>query len=261
MDNVPISNNRNDDAFRKENKMSEEQQKNSSLWMVTFSDLVMLLLTFFVLLLSMSSMDRKKLESLSTHFKEATGLLEFSGYKEISNLKSFLKEYKKSDSLIMVNHSQLLEMVAPSDALDEKLEELMGDTGEAISIEDDERGIVLSFHENIIFDPGQTTIKKEIIPILDNLAKTIDGCSNDIHIMGHTDNVPIRSRLYPSNWELSSYRGLSVLNYFLKEKKLSPSRFSVGGYGSSRPLRPNDTPKNRAFNRRVEIIFRHEQEV
>jgi chemotaxis protein MotB len=69
--------------------------------------------------------------------------------------------------------------------------------------------------------------------------------------------MPVHSELYESQWELSAYRGLSVLEYFLKEKGLSPSRFSVGGYGPSRPLYPNDTPKDRALNRRVEIIFKH----
>jgi len=75
--------------------------------------------------------------------------------------------------------------------------------------------------------------------------------------MGHTDNIPIKSKLYKSNWELSAYRGLSVFDYFLKEKELSPSRFYVGGCGSFRPIYPNDTPKNRSLNRRVEIVFKH----
>jgi chemotaxis protein MotB len=78
--------------------------------------------------------------------------------------------------------------------------------------------------------------------------------------MGHTDNIPIKSKIYKSNWELSAYRGLSVLDYFLKEKGLSPSRFYVGGYGAFRPIYPNDTAKRRALNRRVEIIFKHIKE-
>jgi len=74
--------------------------------------------------------------------------------------------------------------------------------------------------------------------------------------MGHTDNVPISSPKYASNWELSVYRGLYVLAYFIDEKKIPPERFSVGGYGDSRPFNPNTTARNRASNRRVEIIFR-----
>jgi chemotaxis protein MotB len=75
--------------------------------------------------------------------------------------------------------------------------------------------------------------------------------------MGHTDDVPIKNARYDSNWELSAARGLSVLDFFIKDKNLPPSRFTVGGYGPSRPLISNNTPKNRAINRRVEIIFKH----
>ena len=93
--------------------------------------------------------------------------------------------------------------------------------------------------------------------MLDQIAVAIDDTTNDICIAGHTDNLPIHSERYPSNWELSAYRGLTVLNYFLEENGLPPSRFSVGGYGASRPLKPNSSKENSAINRRVEIIFKH----
>ena len=237
--------------------MSKEEKVDPNAWMVTFADLVMLLLTFFVLLLTMSSMDKKKLEEIFTHFKEATGVLEFSGTKEISDLATFITEYYDSSSLLVVDQNYFL----PSIDLSANLKQLRKDVNQKIDISDDDRGIVLSFHEDIIFDPGEAIIKKEIFPILDAVADAIDACHNDILIMGHTDDIPINNKLYQSNWELSSYRGLSVLWYFIKEKGLSPSRFSVGGYGPSRPLYPNHTPENRALNRRVEIIFRHLQEV
>jgi chemotaxis protein MotB len=237
--------------------MGEEQEVNTSMWMMTFSDLVMLLLTFFVLLLTMSSMDKKKLDDLFTQFNEATGVLEFSGYHEIKDIAKFINEYSSSDSLVMIDHNELLKMVLPSVELKSNLEEMMEDPIEAVQIKDDERGIVLSLHEDILFDQGKATLKKEIYPMLDRIAVAIDDTSNDIYIAGHTDNLPIHSELYPSNWELSAYRGLDVLSYFLTKKGLPPSRFSVGGYGASRPLKPNSSKENRAINRRVEIIFKH----
>ncbi len=205
----------------------------------------------------MSSMDAKKLEDIVSHFREATGVLGFSDKKEeVSDLASFIRKYNDNTDLLVIDQNKLIHSME----LGENLKELLKDQNrKIIDLTDDERGIVLSFHKDILFDSGKATIKKEIFPILDTVAGAIDECPNDILIMGHTDDISIKSNLYKSNWELSSYRGLSVLEYFIKEKRISPSRFSVGGYGSSRPLYPNNTPENRALNRRIEIIFKHLQ--
>jgi chemotaxis protein MotB len=141
------------------------------------------------------------------------------------------------------------------------IKKTLNDMNDQITLSEDERGVALTFHGNILFDTGETVLRKEAYPVLDVIAEAVNACPNDILIMGQTDDTPIRSQIYPSNWELSAYRGLSVLDYFLKEKGLLPSRFSVGGYGSSRPLYPNTTAENRALNRRVEIIFKHLKEL
>ena len=237
---------------KRKKHMMEGQKPNPNAWMVTFSDLIMLLLTFFVMLLAMSSTDTRRLKEIILHLRESAGVLAFSGSRGVSDLASFIKKYKDKRSLFMIDHFLLKDMFRPSIESEKKKE-----LNELIDITDDARGIVLSFQENILFDPEEAIIKKEAFPVLDSIAAAIDSCPYDILIMGHTDNIPIKSKLYESNWELSSYRGLSVLEYFLKKKELSPSRFSVGGYGPSRPLYPNDTPKDRALNRRVEIIFKH----
>jgi len=225
-------------------------------WMVTFSDLVMLLLTFFVMLLTMSSMDTKMLKDIRSSLNAAAGLLEYSGFRGVSSLGKFIQEYQASSDLFVIDYDHFKDLI-PSTGLDNIMPEKIKDLNEIMDIIDDERGIVLSFQENIMFDPGEAKIKKGFFHILDSIFTAIDSCPNDILIMGHTDNIPSHSKLYESNWELSSYRALSVLEYFLKEKGLQPSRFSVGGYGPARPLYPNDTSKNRALNRRVEIIIKH----
>jgi chemotaxis protein MotB len=225
-------------------------------WMVTFADLIMLLLTFFVLLLTMSSMDAKKLRRLITHFKESTGVLEFASSGNVSDFSSFISQYNNSDSMLVVDRKHLLSKIKIS----LEIKDILKDIYKKIELSDDERGVVLSFNENILFDPGKAKIKKEIYPVLDSVADAIYECPNDILIIGHTDNTPIKNNLYKSNWELSTYRGLAVLDYFLKEKELSPSRFYVGGCGSFRPIFPNNTPKNRSRNRRVEIVFKHIEE-
>ena len=237
--------------------MGEEEKLDPNAWMVTFADLVMLLLTFFVLLLTMSSMDTKKLRNLMTHFRASTGVLELSGAGKVYNLGSFINKYNDTDSLLVVDQKHFLTKIKFVSNIKNKLKDLSSN----ITLSDDERGVALTFHGNILFDPGKTTLRKEAYPVLDLVTKAIEECSNEILIMGHSDNTPIKGEMYRSNWELSAYRGISVLEYFLKEKGLSASRFSVGGSGSSRPLYPNTTPKNRSLNRRVEIIFKHIREI
>jgi chemotaxis protein MotB len=237
--------------------VSEEEKIDPNSWMVTFADLVMLLLTFFVLLLTMSSMDQKKLKDLMTHFRASTGVLEFSGASQVYSFGGFISKYNNTDSLLVVDQKHFLTKIK----LVSNIKDMLTDITNDITLTDDSRGIALSFHGNILFDPGKITLKKEAYPILDVIADAIEECPNDILIMGHSDNVPVKNKKYRSNWELSTYRGMSVLNYFLKEKKLSPSRFSVGGSGASSPLYPNTSHQNRSLNRRVEIVFKHLKEV
>lgn len=237
--------------------MSEEEKIDPNSWMVTFADLVMLLLTFFVLLLTMSSMDTKKLRDLMTHFKESTGVLEFSAAGRVYNLGGFINKYNDTDSLLVVDQKHFLTKLK----LVSNVKNMLKDLNNDITLADDERGVAVSFHGNILFDPGKTTLRKEAYPVLDIIADAIRGCPNDILIMGHSDNTPIKNEIYGSNWELSAYRGISVLDYFLTQKKLSSSRFSVGGSGSSRPLHPNTNQENRSLNRRVEIVFKHLKEI
>jgi chemotaxis protein MotB len=192
-----------------------------------------------------------------THFKASTGVLELSGAGKVYNLGGFINKYNDTESLLVVDQKHFLTKIKLVSNIKNRLKDLSSD----ITLTDDERGIALTFHGNILFDTGKTTLRKEAISVLDVVADAIEECPNDILIMGHSDNTPIYSEVYGSNWELSAYRGISVLNYFLEKKRLSPHRFSVGGSGSSRPLYPNTTQKNRSLNRRVEIIFKHIREI
>ncbi len=233
----------------------DEDKQDTTLWMVTFSDLVMLLLTFFVLLLTMSSMDAKRLKEFFSHFQGSTGVLEFSGSRGVTDLAHFIKKYHDTDGLVVIDQGLLQNMLKmePGEISSDVLENL----NKFIDIKDDERGIVITFQDKILFDPGEAILKPEIYPVLDKIADAIKQSPNKILIIGHTDNVPLRSGIYSSNWELSVYRALAVLDYFIKEKGITPSRFEVGGFGPYLPLYPNNTPERRAKNRRVEIIFRH----
>ncbi len=248
------------DMSRKQRNSGEEKAANTGAWMVTFSDLIMLLLTFFVLLLTMSSLDQKALKELISHLKYSTGVLEFSGLGEIGSLINLIERYNTSESKIVISHSKLVELCGLDLVEVANLESRFKDIEDLINITDDERGIGFAFHESIFFKPGTTRIDEASLSILDTIADAITNSSNNILIMGHTDSTPVKRGRFASNWELSVHRGLAVLNYFLKTDKLDPQRFSVGGYGHSRPLPATDIQNNRSANRRVEIIFRHLEE-
>ena len=240
---------------------SPEESGDRNAWMVTFSDLVMLLLTFFVLLLTMSSLDQKAVKELISHLRDSTGVLEFSGLSEIDDLASFVRSFDPGSTNIMVDYDDLESASVP---VFEDLRKAIGrkdEAGEQIEISHDVRGVSLSFHENVFFKSGKTAIGAESYPLLDIIAAAITDSPNDILIMGHTDKTPVGKGRFNSNLELSVYRGMAVLDYFLNKKKLDADRFSVGGYGSWRPLKPNNSRIGDPANRRVEIIFKSTREI
>jgi len=231
-------------------------------WLTTFADLVMLLLTFFVLLLTMSSMDTKKLRDSFSQFHGAPGVLELGTNQRITTLAGFVKNYyASSEHMMVVDQDLMRKMLLPtwdrdtqqSDTAKENLMRL----DELVSISDDNLGITVSFHGEMFFNPGRAEIKSQMLPFLDTVAEAIEMSANGIVILGHTDNVPTQGGASGSNRTLSLKRAIAVLDYFVQIKKLSPARFAVGGYGASHPLVPNNTPENRKKNRRVDIIFKY----
>jgi chemotaxis protein MotB len=122
-----------------------------------------------------------------------------------------------------------------------------------VEVNMDEERIKIVMQNPILFDVGKAELKPSALRVLDEVATLIKYTTHDVVVEGHTDNVPISTPQYPSNWELSAARAFSVINYFIKEKNIAPTRLSACGYGEYRPVAPNDTPENRALNRRIEI--------
>jgi len=240
----------------RERQNAADEGGDSNAWMVTFSDLVMLLLTFFVLLLTMSSLSKEGLKELTSHLRNSVGVLEYSGFSEINSLASFVKSIETRGPDIMLGYKELSDKSLP---VLEAVRKVIGDEADArdlFEISHDERGVSLSFHQNIFFKPGMATISRESYPLLDIIATAITDSPNDIIIMGHTDKTPVKKGRYRSNLELSAYRGMTVLDYFIGQKNMDADRFAVGGYGSWRPYKPNNSRIGNPTNRRVEIIFK-----
>jgi len=238
----------------KKNRSTEEEGGGVPAWMVTFSDLATLLLTFFVLLLSMSSMDDKTLKSLFTNFTSACGILNFKTLGEIYKPKEILIEgiYSRlSDTLVIKRADD------PVDTPSESKETFLQELGGKLIIQDTNNGFKMVFGHQLLFTSGNAELKEEMKPILDKIANFINVSFYQIYLDGHTDNVPIRGGKYSSNEDLSLARSLNIMHYLVEEGDVSPDLIAVAGYGDSLPVAPNDTPTGRANNRRAEMIFKN----
>mgnify|MGYP000938784621 CR=1 FL=1 len=234
-------------------------------WMTTYSDMVTLLLTFFVLLYSFSAIDLHRFQEVMSAIQYSflgrtgilSGTLEEVGAEEGERLDVADYAGPEADQNLSIQEQELLEMMAQLEETYEEVRQFLKQAGleKEIALRLEERGIVMELPEKILFDSGRAEIKNEFLPTLDLLAELIAGLRNQIIIEGHTDNIPIRTFLYPSNWELSVARAVSVARCLVERHHLEPGRFLVTGYGEYHPLGSNDTPEGRARNRRVTVVI------
>lgn len=243
-------------ARKREQKEEVTIDKNA--WMVTFSDLVTLLLTFFVMLISMSSLDQQRVESSFGFFLEKAGVLSGSMAerewkepfkKKVSPLEDLLRSEGVSERLLRA----LIRLE------EENLAELELEPGSGIKLTAEPRGRVITLSAALLFKRDSAEIAEEAKPLLDELARALSQMEGEsILVEGHTDNFPPVSRRYRSSWELSTARAVNVLRYLVNEGGLSPRRMAAIGYGGERPLVSDDSPTNRALNRRVEVVLYRE---
>ncbi len=240
-------------------KRDAGEKLDTQAWMVTFSDLSTLLLTFFVLLLSMSSMNELKMKSMFHNFTASCGILAFKEYGEIAHpresLISGLAETLKDALIVRKDDDQEKTVEIPS----ENPEALFKGASGSLVFQEIEGGFKLVFGQELLFDSGRAEIKDGARPILMKIARFMRRSSYQIYIDGHTDNVPIHSERYASNRALSLARAYNVMNYFVSEEKLPPESIALGGYGDSRPVASNNSMIGRAKNRRVEMIFKNQK--
>ncbi|NLL21176.1 MAG: OmpA family protein [Firmicutes bacterium] len=250
--------------FKRECRMGSDSSQGSPAWMTTYSDMVTLLLAFFIFLYSFSSVDLQRFQEVMSAIQHSflgrTGIL--MGSTEAGNEtgeRLDISDYASRDFNLNLSEQDLalLEMMERLEKTYEKVRVFLQNAGldEEIMLHLEERGIVMELPEKILFDTGRAELKEEVLDTLDLLAELISGLNNQVIVEGHTDNVPIRTFLYPSNWELSVARSVSVARYFVEVHHLSPKRFIATGYGEYHPLDTNDTPEGRARNRRVTIVL------
>ena len=248
----------------KKKKSHDEEHENLERWLVSYADFITLLFAFFVTMYSISRVDEKKMGSVVESLQRALGST------------AAWQEGKRQDTGVFENSSRpidvaILEVKSERGQGKDDFEKLAAEikkniqegrkngNGEGdlpqVKFIIDKRGLVLRFSERFFFDSGEASIRPEVIPVLDGIAKTLEKIPNHIRIEGHTDSVPIHTPRFPSNWELSTARATSIVHYALTHYRFEPTRLSAAGYGEFRPIASNKTPEGRSQNRRVDIVI------
>lgn len=261
-------------------RKKEEPQKPSKAWMDTFADLMNLLLCFFVLLFSMSTVDAQKFEAIAASFSQTfsifnggqisigKGMLLGNGVSQLNELE----EYMDSMGKLAENEEEAEEIdemqqkleeakLAESEKLAERIEEAIEESQmeEQIQLDFTSQYVQLTLKGAILFDSGSASLKKDAMPIIERVALILERyAESEIEIEGHTDNVPIHTSRFANNNELSSARALSMFNYLVENTTLEPAKIKHSGRGEYLPIADNSTPEGRAKNRRIEIKIYNE---
>ena len=226
-------------------KRHTQNNNNGYGWMITYSDLMSLLLTFFVLLFSMSSISADKFDNVASSFQSV-----LSGSYKDSILDG-------QDGIL-----ELSEVVTRNEQMYDKVTQYVINEGlgSNISVSMNTKGVFVELKEAILFEPGSASLKPEGNVVLQQLEGLINEFDNELVIEGYTDNIPMSSSRYPTNWELSTARAVSVVRHLAEVQNIDPKRLSAVGYGEYRPIVPNDSAENRASNRRVNILIIFDEE-
>ena len=217
-------------------------------WMATFSDLCTLLMTFFVLLLSFSTMDVIKFKQMAGSVDKAFGYTR----KEKGSFEA--KATTPVTIQLSESENKMLDNIEVGDQIKKSAKEAGLDKDVEIEVNSD--GVMMRLKGKVAFPPGKAMLSKKIIPLIAKVAKILrEHPAYMLKVLGHTDNIPIKSSKYDSNWELSSARAVRVIRELVEKYHINPDRLTAIGYGDTRPLVPNNTPENRAKNRRVEFVF------
>ena len=265
----------------------EEQEDDSPgipAWVMTFADLMSLLMCFFVLLLSFSEIDAQKFKQIAGELSAAFGVQrevpaleipmgtspifdKFSpGKPEPTPVDSVrqqtteqdpkletLREELEADVQKQVQDTTKEQIDTSMDALRDVLENELAQG--RMQLENDRKRIIIRVEEKGSFPSGSAEMTPEFQDMLDRIATVLAELPGEITIEGHTDNIPINTSRFQSNWDLSAARASSVANALLYNETIKPERMRVQGYAETRPRASNEWPETRALNRRVEIIL------
>jgi chemotaxis protein MotB len=267
---------------RKHRHEEHEEHVNHEAWVIPYADMLTLLMGLFLIMWSIGQVDLVKLKQVSTGFADEFGLASSAGKggggtgvldgqdsirKGADPTAAKQDQVEKTEAITIDKARDLLaadqQQQAVAQAQTEQLQQVeqainSGATAAGVStsvrFRSEDRGLVVSIvTEGVLFDPGSSVLRAEGRVILDGIAATLLTVPNQLAIEGHTDDQPISTGQYPSNWELSTARATTVLRYLKDQHRIPADRLSAAGYADQRAVATNDTPEGRGENRRVDI--------
>jgi len=236
---------------------------NHERWLISYADFITLLFAFFVVMFASSRLDRKKIAIVAASFDSYLrgGNTASRGPRRAlpEPVQKDLQEKAAGYASEQKNPAAAAKALTMAELRPskEKLEvELFQEVSAGkLELSLQPRGLVLSLKESAFFAPGQDAVSPQARPILSKVSEALRQIPGQIRLEGHTDNTPIRSARFPSNWQLSTARSVSVLKLLTGEFQLPLERFAVAGYGEHNPLESNDSNRGRAKNRRVDLVI------
>ena len=227
--------------MRKKKEHHEEHVDEA--WLLPYSDMLTLLLALFIVMFAMGQTDAGKFKQMSQQFNiifaGGSGVMQQDGNSVIPmEVSPGQAEYDK-----MTEVKKMLEEEITKEGYSDK-----------VKVELNSEGLEISIQDAVLFNTAEAEVKNNLSPLLLQISNLLQGLDNQVKVVGHTDNVPIKNDKFRSNWELSSMRAINVMNFIVSSGKISPDKVSIQAYGEYMPKFENTTDAGRAKNRRVEII-------
>jgi chemotaxis protein MotB len=248
-------------------KKKHPEHVNHERWLVSYADFITLLFAFFVVMFAASNSDSKKAgkvaQAVQVAFKE---MAIFTPAGKVVPLYDAGGLPADTNSIVGNTHSAFdaTQLVAGKNGASSKtitqvrsqLETLLKEqvANHSVRMSEDSRGLTVSLAEAGFFDPGSAVMQAKALTVVDRIAATVQPLGYNLRVEGHTDNTPIHTAQFPSNWELSTARATFLLEYLISNTGIPPQRLSAVGYGEYRPVSPNSSPEGRAANRRVDLV-------
>jgi chemotaxis protein MotB len=248
-------------------KKEPEKHVNHERWLVSYADFITLLFAVFTTLYAMSQTDKKKVEEIMQSLQQSFGMTTAGAPSPRINVIpsqtiNIVPTIKPEIALMPPGRTRSGQVKTRADEKDfrqikSSIEAYLVKQGaqNKVSISITRRGLIVSLKEAGFFDSGQAQIRPEAYELINTIAEAMTQYNNPLRIEGHTDNVPISTSQFPSNWELSAARATNGLKYLLKHFDIDPDKISATGYGEFRPIADNSTAEGRAKNRRVDLVM------
>lgn len=246
-------------------KAKFDRKKTHQPWLITFADMTLVILILFVLLYSYSETDLEKFESVMGSFQQHSMMDGGSGPFDSEGLDDEFDELTKGGTTVPQDlEEQFAEMIKREKNIKEILHYVHTyatehDLEDKMTVTPTEKGIEVVLPEIMLFRSGQADLLEEAIAFLDDMAPLLADISNSIEVEGHTDNRPIETVRFPSNWDLSTARANEVIRYLIEVHNLQPERFKAVGYGEYEPIASNKTEEGKSKNRRVVMVISNDK--